>query len=193
MIDVFRSSFYSLWFQNLPDQIIESAMNEVSGFSESLLILNSCPKIADEYLVLKTVAFLTTYMNVGGEFTLEFGEDEDKTEISMKGVSESGIQSFVKKDSIDSSLSREYHAPKVPDGYDVSDFPHGAIKERIDKLEATCKKANAFVGGVGSNRPLGHCGSKGANTKHAFPESDKCKVNCNGLGNRSLQKDAKTC
>ena len=193
MIDLFRNSFYSLWFQNIPDQIIESAMNEVSGFSESRLISNSCPRIADEYLILKTVAFLTTYMNVGGEFTLSLGEDEETT-ISMKGVSDTGVQSFVRKDSIDSSLSREYHTPSIPEGYDASDFPHGAIKDRIEKLETTCKKANAFVGGGGSNRPMGHCGSKGvADNKHVFPESDKCKVDCNGVANRAFHKNAKTC
>ena len=161
MNELFRQSFYSLWFQNVPDQIIESAMNEVSGFSESRLISKSCPRLWDEYLVLKTVIFLTTFMKVGWEVKLSVPNDdgEGDFDLNLKSITNSGVQSFVKKDSIDSSLSREYFEPSIPDGQEVSDFPLGAIKTRIEGLQETCKKAHSLVGGVTSRRPLNKCGS----------------------------------
>lgn len=163
MIETFRASFYSLWFQNIPDSIIESAMAEVSGFSESRLIASGCPKIKDEYLVLKTVIFLNTFMGLGKGFSLNVPTEEgEAVNINMASLSNSGTQSFVKKDSIDSSLSREYFEPSIPDGMDVEDFPLGSIKARIDRLEEVCKKANAFVGGFSSGIPMGTCENFGS-------------------------------
>lgn len=102
--------------------------------------------------------FLLAYTNVGN---IEIKIDGES--VSLKSLSDSGAKAYVKKDAIDSSLSREYHKPVIPEGMEASDFPYGRIKSRIDEIEKTCNSVFVRSTGYTSNNKI--CGSRNGKIK----------------------------
>jgi hypothetical protein len=145
----FLSSFYGMWFQSLPEQVVCDAIDEVSNQYASLKC--RCPRLFDEYVRLQTVMLLLTFTNVGN---LEI--EVDGQPVQLKSLADSGAVAYVKKDSIDSSISREYHKPVLPDGMSQSDFPLGRIKDRIAHIEKAC--STKFIRRTGFNSGVYNCG-----------------------------------
>lgn len=113
----------------------------------------ACPALYDEYVILNTAKFLLTFIDVGG-VTVEI----DGEKVALKSLSETGATAYVKKDSIDSNVSREYFQPDIPEGLTLSDFPAGRITSRIQHIETVCKKAGAMMRvRTGSNNPNRGC------------------------------------
>ena len=155
MLEAFRDSFFSVWFQELPDDLIQLVINEVEQDVSGSVIANSCPNIYDRYVSLKVVVFLLTFMEQGGAFKLQFNDEES---FVFKSLSDNGYIAHVRKDSVGSVIAREYHEPMLPEGMDVKSFPFGYLVNQISSLEKDCENANRIIGGVGTNRPARNCG-----------------------------------
>lgn len=164
MLDSFKSSFYGLWFCSLPDTLLGSAINDIEQQSKHL---KSCVGLYAEYVCLQTALFLLTFVDVG-DAEVEF----DGQKVALRSLGYTGAVAYVKKDSIESTLSREFFAPKLPEGMDFKDFPFGRIKARITHIECTCTKAGRAIG-TGANLPRPRC--------------------FDGVANRQLQSHVKTC
>ena len=163
----FTGSFYGPWFQHLPDQLILGAMGEVE--LESSGLKSRCPKLYAEYVRIKTAMFLLAFTDVGN---IEIEIDGEK--LPLKSLSDSGAVAYVKKDSVDSSISREYHKPVIPEGMTAEDFPLGRIKARIACIEKACN--TLLIRKTGFNSGMSNCGMERRRIfKNASASSDyKC-------------------
>ena len=167
----FKCSFYGLWFQNLPDTFIQGAISELEPSLASFK--RNCPRLYIEYLNLQLTLFLLAFVKLDGiEIELE-GQ-----KVSMRSLADSGVTAFVKKDAIDSNLSREYFEPKLPNGMSFTDFPLGRIRAQDVELEKTCRLARQAFGGTVSNLPMQRCGHDMAN--RALPTNAKTYQQCVG-------------
>lgn len=159
---VFAESFYGIWFCHLPEAVIDSAIAEVER--ESLTIKRRCPRIYAEYITLKTALFLMTFLDVDAVCL-----DVNGVPVNLRALSNSGAVAYVKKDAIDSSVSREYHKPELPAGTEPVDFPLGRLKNRVTQLEKACNMVALTSTGYSTG-----------------------VANC-GMGNRTIQKNDSPC
>ena len=151
MLTKFNNSFYGIWFSSLPEEVVCGAIREMENEFKSMK--RDCPALYDEYIVLSAVKFLLTFFDVSG-VTVEI----DGESVALKSLSETGATAYVKKDSIDSNVSREYFKPTLPEGFSFEDFPAGRIASRIAHIETTCKKAGSLMRfRTGSNNPNRGC------------------------------------
>ena len=168
--DLFNQSFYAGYFLHIPKPIVCSALEEVSRNMRKKNLM--CPSLFDEMFELEAALFLNTFF---GASDLSYIND-DGERIVLKSLATSGAKSSVKKDSVDSSISREYFAPSFLPGEDSNDFPLGYIKKRLTDLVTDCENANNIIIGVGADIPCGADLCKYMPTKN-FQYNIGCK-NC---------------
>lgn len=158
----FSESFYSLWLGDIPESIIKSAILDIERKHESKLIKRRCHKLYEEYVVLETVLFVLAFFQIKGGLSVSV----DNKDIHLKDITDSGISSTIKKDTVGGSISREYYEPKLPDGLSMEDFPYGRIKSELNHIKDICSPS-VRLGGFGSSRSSykgshkrGRCGEK---------------------------------
>lgn len=144
MLQRFRDSFYGIWFDDLPDNIVRQAICDIEGQVQPMR--SQCPRLYCEYVILKTARFLMAFFPVDA-ITL----DVSGQRVTLKSLSDTGAVAQVRRDSIDSSISRDYYEAKLPAGKDWIDFPFGVIAFRMADIEAVCHAAIRPVVGFGSN------------------------------------------
>ncbi|MDB4461527.1 hypothetical protein N9043_01105 [bacterium] len=153
ILKVFKNSFYSGYFMHVPDQIICSALEQVKRDCRMDMI--NCPHLFEEMFELKSALFLNSFF---GSTELSYTNNDGEV-VSVKSLSTTGAKSNIKKDSVDSSVSREYFEPSFMEGEDASDFPLGYIKEQLSVLKDQCESLNSITMGIGADVPCGtdHC------------------------------------
>ena len=55
---VFRASFFGVYFANTSDTLVDLAIVEIVGLSDSAKVLSKCPKLYEKYVVLKAMLLL---------------------------------------------------------------------------------------------------------------------------------------
>lgn len=170
MLNTFRNSFFSIWFDEIPDEIVTMAIAAVEDEQDSQVISGSCPALYENYVVYSTTIFLMTFMDTGGSFDINLptGEDGAEESFSMKSLRDNGYTAMVKRDWVGTYISREYQVPKFPEGMKVEHFPFGYLVKQIDTLKVTCDKSQRFVGGVGSNIPKKPCYAQSGSGKRDY-------------------------
>ena len=169
MLDKFNNSFYAIWFQSLPEQVIVGAIAEIEN--EFKHMKRQCRGLYDEFIILSTARFLLTFFDIGA-----VSVDIEGEQVALKSLNETGTVSYVKKDAIDSSISREYFKQELPAGLEFNQFPAGRMTARINKIQETCKAASRFgLVFTGSNFPKDNCGvSAVTKNKQNKPKSNEC-------------------
>lgn len=153
MIHLFEHSFYAGYFLHIPENIMCSALEQVYRDMKKSRVM--CPALFEEMFELEAALFLRKFF---GSSDLSYTDNEGNV-IPVASLSTSGAKSTVKRDSIDSSVSREYFKPEFIAGEEATDFPLGHIKERLAELKHDCELANSVTIGVGADFPCGwdHC------------------------------------
>lgn len=149
MIHLFEQSFYNGYFTHIPENIICSSLEQV--YRNMRMERAKCPGLFEEMFELEAALFLNSYF---GSSELCF-TDKDGNKVPVKSLNSSGAKSTIKKDSIDSSVSREFYKPDFLPGEDPSDFPLGNIKEQLKELKEQCDLANGLTMGIGADLPCG--------------------------------------
>lgn len=147
--EIFNKSFYAGYFLHIPIPIVCSALEEVSRNMRKKNLM--CPSLFEEIFELEAALFLNTFF---GASELSYINDEGER-VVLKSLATSGAKSSVKKDSVDSSISREYFAPSFLPGEEANDFPLGYIKKRLTELIADCENSNNILIGIGADIPCG--------------------------------------
>lgn len=147
--EIFNKSFYAGYFLHIPIPIICSALEEVSRNMRKKNLM--CPSLFEEIFELEAALFLNTFF---GASELSYINDEGER-VVLKSLATSGAKSSVKRDSVDSSISREYFAPSFLPGEEANDFPLGYIKKRLTELIADCENSNNILIGIGADIPCG--------------------------------------
>lgn len=155
MIHIFEQSFYAGYFMHLPEHIIASSLEQVHRNMRNERY--TCPHLFEEIFELKAALFLKTFF---GTSELCYKNNDGKV-VAVTGMDTSGAKSTVKRDSVDSSVSREYFKPEFMPGEDPTDFPLGYLKNQLALLEKECEDLNTMTMGFGANLPCGYdpCGS----------------------------------
>lgn len=153
MLSIFRNSFFSIWFDELPDEIVNMAIAAVEEEQESQMICGSCPSLYQNYVMYSTTIFLMTFIDSGGSFDINLptGEDGAEETFAIKSLRDNGYTAMVKRDWVGTYISREYQKPALPEGMKVEHFPFGYLVKQLDSIKDTCKLSQRMVGGVGSN------------------------------------------
>lgn len=146
---LFEKSFYAGYFLHIPTPILCSALEEVSKNIRKKIVM--CPSLYTDIFELEAALFLNTFF---GASDLSYINDEGKR-VVLKSLATSGAKSSVKRDSVDSTISREYFAPSFLPGEDPNDFPLGYIKKQLSDFMEDCNNANSIIIGVGANIPCG--------------------------------------
>lgn len=147
--EIFNKSFYAGYFLHIPIPIVCSALEEVSRNMRKKNLM--CPSLFEEIFELEAALFLNTFF---GASELSYINDEGER-VVLKSLATSGAKSSVKKDSVDSTISREYFAPSFLPGEEANDFPLGYIKKRLTELIADCENSNNILIGIGADIPCG--------------------------------------
>lgn len=149
MIHLFEQSFYNGYFTHIPENILCSSLEQVHRNMRKDRVM--CPGLFEEMFELEAVLFLNAHF---GSSELSF-TDIDGNVVSVKSMNNSGAKSTIKRDSIDSSVTREFYKPEFLPGEDATDFPLGNVKEQLAYLKEQCEMANSFTMGVGADLPCG--------------------------------------
>ena len=149
MLHNFELSFYAGYFLHLPENVIASALEQVYRDMRQQRTL--CPELFEEIFELKASLFLNSFF---GSSELSFIDKNGNT-VTVKSLNSSGAKAVVKRDSIDSSVSREYFKPDFIAGEEATDFPLGYVKEKLKALEDECQSLSAITMGYGANNPCG--------------------------------------
>lgn len=176
MIHIFEQSFYSGYFNHIPENILCSSLEQVHRSMRKDRMM--CPDLFEELFELEAALFLNAHF---GSSEISF-KDNDGNIVSAKSLNTSGAKSTIKKDTIDSSVSREYYKPEFLPGEDSTDFPLGNIKEQLQHLKDQCELANSVTIGVGADLPCGWDNCKSIerftpNYNDGYLRNSKCK-NC---------------
>lgn len=150
-IDSFKKSFYYLWFSDIPDDVLCKVIEEVESQGESKMIKSSCSSLYQEWVIMNVVVFLLTFFKSDNSSKTEIVLDGENS-ITLNSLSETGVNQSVRKDSIDSNITRDYYEAKLPEGMDFKDFPYGRVKERILYLKDICKKSSLMFIKTGLRR-----------------------------------------
>ena len=110
-----------------------------------------CPSLFEEIFELEAALFLNAHF---GSSEISFRNDNGDI-VSAKSLNNSGAKSTIQRDSIDSSVSREFYKPEFLPGEDPNDFPLGSIKDQLNSLRDDCELANSVTIGVGADLPCG--------------------------------------
>lgn len=169
MINIFEQSFYAGYFKHLPEHILCSALEQVYRDMRNQRV--TCPSLFEEIFELKSALFLNSFF---GASDLSY-VDKDGKVVTVKSMNTSGAKAVVKRDTIDSSVSREYFKPDFIPGEDSTDFPLGYIKEKLKSLEDECASMSNVVMGYGANNPCGFDNCKPIETYYPPTNIRKCK------------------
>lgn len=147
LLDVFKCSFFYVWFSELDDELLESMLSTVENTKEAKLYKMKCPATYEEYITYSLVAFLLTFTHSANSFN--YGST------TFKSLNDT--QSFIKEHSVGSTVRTVYQQLNENAEKRRVGNPFRYIDDYLKKLEEGClNSAKAYIR-YGSNINKARC------------------------------------